>query len=457
MTHKTQAGLASATTSSSDAPRSEDSGELPSIAIVSINFEPELTGIAVYSTGMAEYLASRGHRVTVYTGFPYYPAWLKLDDDVGKLFSRAQRGNLSLRRSYLYVPRRPSAVRRILHEFSFTLSASINYLFSPHSDVTIIVSPPLALGLPIALLARIKRSKAVFHVQDLQPDAAVDLGMLRPGLLTRLLFALEKATYAAVDRVSTIGEAMRAKIRSKGVAPDRTLVFRNWADTDLISPSPAAPNLRAEWGLNDKFVVLYSGNMGVKQGLFSLLGVASLLREERDVVVLIVGDGGQKEELMARARAGELGNVVFMPPVAREDLPRLLATADVSVIPQRASIQDLVVPSKLGNLLCSGRPVIVAADARSEMGEILTRGECAILVPPENHTAMAAAVLELRANPQRRAELAARGLIVARATLGREAILESFADQIVQLARGGSPLAGKRARTSESTRTATTP
>lgn len=205
-------------------------------AIVGINYAPEPTGIPVYTTGLAEYMASCGISVTVYTGFPYYPAWAKSVDDRHRLYRQDSIGPVIVRRSYVYVPSRPTAIKRIVHELSFVISSSLNYMFGPRADCTVIVSPPLLLGIPITLIAKLKRSRTIFHVQDLQPDAAVDLGMLRKGMFTRMLFGIERLTYVLSDYVSTISEGMLGKIASKGIRREKLFLFRNWANDDAIAP-----------------------------------------------------------------------------------------------------------------------------------------------------------------------------------------------------------------------------
>src|SRR5215831_5622245 len=172
------------------------------IAIVGINYAPELTGIGVYTAGLAEFLASRGISVDVYTGFPYYPMWAKAPEHRGTWSARERINGVSVRRHYLYVPARPSAVKRMLHELSFVASASLGYLRGPRADCTIVVSPPLFLGVPILLMARLKGSQTVFHVQDLQPDAAIDFGLLRPSALTQFFYWVEGVTYRLAHRVA---------------------------------------------------------------------------------------------------------------------------------------------------------------------------------------------------------------------------------------------------------------
>src|ERR1700741_3923224 len=225
------------------------------IAIVGINYAPELTGIGVYNAGLAEYLAAQGHAVDVYTGFAYYPQWQKEAGDRRRLYRFERIVGVNVRRHYVYVPGRPRARGRMLHELSFVLSATLGYLLGPRAEVTVVVSPPLPLGLPISLIARLKRSRVVLHVQDLQPDAALETGLLRDGWFVRALRGLERATYALADRVSTISRGMLSRIESKGVASAKTLLLANWANDDLVRPRPSDTEFRRRWELGGRFVV----------------------------------------------------------------------------------------------------------------------------------------------------------------------------------------------------------
>ena len=404
------------------------------ISIVSINYAPEPTGIAVYTTGMAEYLVTRGHAVTVFTAFSYYPGWQKSNRDRSRVFASENINGVRVQRNYIYVPERPTALRRIVHELSFTCSAAIRYLVSSPSSVTIVVTPPLLLAMVIGLLAKMRRSKVLLHIQDLQPDAAIDLGMLKRGLLTRLLFALEKAGYRLADQISTISAAMRAKIESKGVPTSKCMIFKNWANDEFIRPLGFEASLKAELKLGERFVVLYSGNMGVKQGLGMLLDAARSLRDEPKIIFLIVGDGGEKDALVERTKNEELQNVLFMAPVPKEALARLLATADVSVITQKAGIDDLVLPSKLGNVLASRRPIIASTKQGSELAMIINDFKCGIVVPPEDGVALAGALQALLHDSALQHIMAGNGVEYAKSHLGRTAILSEFEQQVASLA-----------------------
>jgi colanic acid biosynthesis glycosyl transferase WcaI len=397
-----------------------------SAAIVSINYAPEVTGIGVYTAGLAEHLAMCDYAVTVYTAFPYYPAWEKCAGDQGALLRKERAGNVDLRRSYVYVPKHLSVFRRVAHELSFAASACVSYLMGPRAALTLIVSPPLFLGIPLALLARLKGSRVLLHVQDMQPDAALDLEMLRPGAVANILFAIERLTYRLAHGVSAISANMLRKIEGKGVPARKLVLLRNWANDDIVLPGARDTPYRRDWELAGKFVVLYSGNMGVKQGLHVLIEAAQLLRLENDVVFLIVGDGGQKEDLMQRARALSLENIVFERLQPVEALSSLLATADVSVIPQKPGAGDTVLPSKLANLMASARPVVAMAEPETELHRAVTQAQCGKVVAPGDARGLAQALLELKASGLECHQLGENGRAYMKRYLSGTSVLGGF-------------------------------
>lgn len=401
------------------------------IAFVGINYTPEPTGISVYTTGMAEYCARHGDSVTVYTGFPYYPLWSKFEKDRRKWYRCVRIGSVTVRRNYLYVPRQPTAASRILHELSFVICASINYLFGPRAEYTVIVSPPLFLALPIILIAKLKRSRTIFHIQDLQPDAAVDLGMLKRGWLTNFLYFIERQSYHAADEVSTISDGMLKRIVDKGIDRRKMFLLRNWANDDQVAPLRKDTRFRQELGLRDRFIVLYSGNMGVKQGLHTLLDAARLLSDMPEIMVVIVGDGGEKRELQRKAAELGVHNVTFLPVQPYHRLGELLATADVSVIPQKSGVNDIVLPSKLNNIMASQRPVVVAAPVDSEFGRIVMESKGGLVVRPEDPAQLAQAILHLYHNSDLRTQMAISGRQYMESCLAHQAILGAFRHRLI--------------------------
>src|SRR5580698_4971461 len=208
------------------------------IAVLGINYWPDETGIAPFTTGKCEYLASCGHTVTAFTGMPYYPAWKVPDGYRRRLSIREQKSGVLIIRSWLYVPKRLSSTKRIAHEASFVISAvlrSIGRGGKNRPDVLIVITPPLALGLAAFVLSRKWKIPFIQHVADLQPDAAVDLGMLSPTGFTRVLYAIERLSYRKASVISTLTESMRDKILGKGIAPEKVILSPDWARPELFS------------------------------------------------------------------------------------------------------------------------------------------------------------------------------------------------------------------------------
>ena len=406
-----------------------------SIAIVGINYFPELTGIPVYTTGMAEYLFQKGFDVTVYTAFPYYPDWLKYEGDKGRCFRKEVINSVKIRRSYVYVPNPVNTLKRVIHELSFILSSMANYLMGPRADLTIVVSPPLFTGLPIWLLARLKGSKVLFHVQDLQPDVAIELGMLGTGLFAKLLYKIEKVIYDRVDWVSTVCSGMLERMLKKGVARENSFLLRNWGNEDVISPRDKNTEYRDKYSLNRKYVVLYAGNLGVKQGINIVTEAGEKLKYRTDIQFLMAGNGAVKPWLLEHVNSKRLNNITLLPTQPSERLSDLLATADVSIVPQRKEAKNIVLPSKLLNIMVSGRPVIATAEPESELGRTINTANCGLLVEPENSDALAKAIIYFKDHPQEASEFGTNGRNYIVKHFTKKQILDGFVKKVNDLMR----------------------
>src|SRR5436190_10511194 len=238
------------------------------VIVWGINYAPEFTGIAPHSVALCEYLRTHGHDVEMVTSFPYYQHWRKHRKDLGKLYRTDSINGVPVLRCWHFVPARVSALKRILHEGSFVFTSTLRALFLPRPDVYVVVSPPLLLGVAAWLVGKLKRAPFVFHVQDMQPDAAVGLGMLKANWFTRALYGLEAFAYRHAARVSGITRGMLNAFKSKGV-PDRKLVyFPNAIDLKNAPTVVGRGNFRNRHGFAaDDFLAVYAGNLGVKQGL----------------------------------------------------------------------------------------------------------------------------------------------------------------------------------------------
>lgn len=405
------------------------------ILLHGINFSPELTGIGRYSGEMAAWLSDRGHEVRVVTAPPYYPEWrIALGHSNRWSRERGSDGRLIIYRCPLWVPARPSGLKRIIHLASFAMSSLPVMLGQLHwkPDVVLAVEPPLFCAPQAWLTARLARAQAWLHIQDFEVDAAFDLGILSSKWMRRLVLSFERFLLRRFDRVSTISEKMMEKLEGKGVAPAVRIYFPNWVDTEEIHPLQGASALRNRLGLRpDQCVALYSGNMGEKQQLEVVLDAAAMLEKNSVIRFVLCGDGAVRQRLQAKY-AG-LNNVTWLPLQPMEMLNELLNMADVHLLPQRADAADLVMPSRLLGMLASARPVLATATRDTQVGSIVA--QCGVLSPAGDAAEFAMALQKLSADAGLRASLGAAGRLVARERFSRRAVLEEFERKLMEASR----------------------
>lgn len=407
------------------------------ILIHSINYLPELTGIGKFTGEMGSWLAARGHDVRVVTTPPYYPEWRIPPGYRRYGYARETIAGVRVVRCPFWVPKRLSGWTRVAHLASFSASALPVLLFQGavfRPDVVFVVKPP-AFSLPGGLAAAVLGgARSWVHVQDFEVDAAFEMKLLRGGRLRRLVLGFEAWWLRRYRVASTVSDRMLEKLLAKRVDPARAVLFPNWADVERIRPLDAPSPMRARLGLKPGTVVaLYSGNMGDKQGLETVVDAARRVAGLGVVHFVLAGEGAARARLEAAARG--LANVTFLPLQPVEALNDLLGLADIHLLPQRADAADLMMPSKLGGMLASGRPVIAGARAGTEVAAAVDGA--GVVVPPDDGEALAAAVTELASAPGRRAALGRAARARAEAGWNRETILARFEARLRDLAQSG--------------------
>lgn len=403
------------------------------ITVWGINYAPEVTGIAPYNADLCRYLQRRGHEVRMVSGFQYYPTWRKNPEDRGRLYRTDQDEGVQVHRCWKYVPRQPTALKRIAHEATFILTSFLRLLFLPRPDLLIVISPPLPLGPAAWLLGLLKRCPFLFHVQDMQPDAAVALGLLRPGRLTRVLYAIERFTYGRARFVSAITPGMLQMFDWKDVPREKQYLWPNWVverERQSAPPPALAPgSFRKHAGVpGEDFLVIYSGNLGKKQGLDILLDAAERLRHDRApcrVTFVIAGEGAAAADLRQRIEAESLP-VRLLPLQPEEMFRAMLTDADVSLVTQQKGSGALFFPSKLLTLLSAGCPVITVADEESELAKAVNEGGFGKNVLPGDPAGLAAALTEMAGKREELASLGTAGSIWVK-RFSRQAVLDRFA------------------------------
>ena len=395
------------------------------ILLYSINYLPELTGIGKYTGEMAEWLASRGHEIRVVTAPPYYPAWKVQEDYASWQYTWEMKKGIQVWRCPLYVPNNPTGFKRLLHLASFAISSMPivlrQALWKP--DVLFVIEPPLFCSPTALIAARLTGSKCWLHVQDFEVDAAFMLGLL-PKWLQGMVEAVERWLMQRFDVLSSISESMCARLEEKGISNPR--LFPNWADlTRMHYDAQGRTIIRNELGLDEKgFLCLYSGNMAEKQGLEIVLDVAERLS---DMFFLLCGEGPKKSYLVQETQNRRLHNVTFWPLQPEERLPALLSAADIHLVVQRRDAADLVMPSKLVNIMAVEGTAVVTADEETELGRLALRNPRVVLrCDPENTEALAQAIKLLATNPNLRRHLGKAARRYATENLSREYVLSRW-------------------------------
>ncbi|KQB51548.1 colanic acid biosynthesis glycosyltransferase WcaI [Pseudomonas endophytica] len=362
------------------------------ILLYGINYSPELTGIGKYSGEMAAWFAAQGHEVRVITAPPYYPDWKVWQGYSTWRFNKRQEAGVTVIRCPLYVPPRPTALKRLLHLASFSLSSAFAVMaqLGWKPDRVILVVPTLFCAPQALALAKLTGATSVLHVQDYEVDALFGLSIAKGEKLKRWAFAVERALLRSFDRVSTISSGMLRRAEAKGVAKDQLRFFPNWSETARFQNVPRNPELLRRLGVNpDKRVLLYSGNIGEKQGLECVIEAAQRLGDRSDLVFLVVGEGAGKARLQELSQQRNLSNVVFAPLQPYEDLPALLASADCHLVIQKRGAADAVLPSKLTNILAVGGNALITADPDTSLGALCTEYPgIAALIEPESVDAL---------------------------------------------------------------------
>ena len=344
------------------------------LLVYGINFAPELTGIGKYTGEMVAWLAAQGHEVRVVTAPPYYPDWKVRPGYHAGRYTRHEWQGAQVLRTPLWVPRKVTGAKRLLHLASFAAGSVPALLAQWHwkPDVVWVTEPPLFCTPAALAFAWLRSAKSWLHIQDYEMDAAFDLGLLKGARTRAFVAAAERWLMRRFDRISTISQRMLERARSKGTEDARLVSLPNWADVSAIQPLQGASPYRAE--------------------------------------------------LVKRCES--LGNVRFLDLQPVERLGDFLGLADIHLLPQRADAADLVMPSKLTGMLSSGRPVVAGARPETELGKVMA--ECGIAVAPDDAKAFAEAVLALASQPERRRELGLKARAVAEARFDRDAVLAQF-------------------------------
>ena len=404
------------------------------ILLYSYNYHPEPIGIAPLMTELAEGLVAKGHEVRVVTAMPNYPERKIYPDYRGQLYCEEERNGVKIQRCYVAIHPNPGVITRILLDGSFALLSFFHALKGWRPDVILSTSPSLPACIPVALLKVIYGCPTVLSLQDILPEAAVRTGLINNRMAIRIFEVLEKFAYASATRIGVITESFSKNLASKGVPLTKIKRISNWVDINFIRPLPKYDNqFRRDHDLEDKFVVLYSGNIARTQGVRAIIHAARMLEHIPDIEFVIAGEQRQLYDLEDLRKELGVNNVTLLPFAPRAQLPTMLAAADVSLIMQKASVVGFNMPSKTMVLMASGRPIVASVPDSGSAAEAVRASGGGLVVEPEKPKALANAIHQLYENSEQRDQLGMRGRAYAIANYSFEQALEGYESLLASL------------------------
>jgi glycosyltransferase involved in cell wall biosynthesis len=394
--------------------------------IVTHYFPPETGAPQARLSALAATWAADGDRVTVLTGMPNHPTGLMLPAYRGAIARREVGDGYRIIRTWLYATPNEGVARKTAGHLSFMITSVLLGGHRCGPADTVMVSSPTFFSIGAAwLLAKLKRAQLVVEIRDLWPAIFVELGVLTNRRLIRLLERLELAAYAAADRVVVVSDGFRANLIDRGVPAGKVHTIRNGVTLDQFDPdSPADPEVRARLGASDdNCLVLYVGTHGISHDLPGVADAAARLEGE-PVHFAFVGEGSDKPRLQRRVAELGLDTVTLLPGVPHDEVPALLAAADICLVPLRdVPLFSTFIPSKMFEYLGAGKAVIGAV--AGEAAQIL-REAGAVVVPPEDSGALADAIRTLAADPDRRRAMGRRGRVHVERCFDRVALAREY-------------------------------
>lgn len=418
------------------------------ILFISLYFPPEIGAPQTRIYEQAVRLQSKGHIVSVLTTFPNYPSGIVPKEWKRLLFWKGSEQGVGVYRFWTYATPNSGFLRRILSQLSFALLACIAALRLPPADVIIVESPPLFNGITANFVGWAKQAPYVFHVSDLWPETAIQLGVLKNPTLIWLSRRIEVLSYRRAALVLAVTAGIRQSI-AEVVGPAKVVMLPNAVDTDFFRPGVDGLDLRKGLGISkEQFLVLYAGTLGLAQQLDAALETASLFQNEgSDVHFVFAGDGAEKATLQRKAVEMKLSNVSFVAPYSKTCMPQLLKTADCVLVSLRnVPILHAALPTKLFEAMACAQPVVLAAAGEAEA--VVRESAAGCCARPGNPQSIHDAILKIQLHPDIAEDMGRRGREYMLANFSRERrveellmLLRRFASQAISAST--SPVEGR--------------
>ncbi|PRR76808.1 Alpha-D-kanosaminyltransferase [Clostridium liquoris] len=381
----------------------------------------------------AKQLKKFGHEVTILTAMPNYPKGEIFDEYKGKKLVKEELDGIKIIRTGIYATKEKSFTKRLKNYLSFTFSSVLQGMKQVgKQDVVITESPPLFLGWSGYVISKKIGAKFIFNVSDLWPESAIKLGVLHNKLLIIMSTWLEEFCYRKAAAVTGQTQGIVDNIVQRGFGKDKVHLITNGVDTGFFKKENRDESFRKEINIEDKFAVCYAGIHGIAQGLEVIIKAADILRDEKGIQFVFVGDGPEKKMLMDMVRKRKLENVLFLPVQPKPKMPRIIASMDATVIPlKKLDLFKGALPSKMFEALSSELPIVLAVEGEAE--KLINNAKAGIVVEPENEKEIAEAVLKLYKDRELRETLGANGRKYVMKNYSRETIARKLEKILMEL------------------------
>jgi len=404
-----------------------------SILYITHYYPPEVNAPAIRISKLARKWVERGHDVTVLTGFPNHPTGVIPKEYSGKTLMREMIDGVNIIRTYLYAAENKGLLKRIFNYLSFMLSAII--LGLPRigrTDVVIASSPQFFVAIAGYLISLVKRVPFIFEVRDVWPEEIVAVGAIRSRFIIRVLEMIEMFLYHHAKLVVAVAEGTIDILVERGIPREKIILMPNGVDFEEFQRNVDIHSVRDKHRLNGEFLVSYIGTHGMAHRLQTVVEAADRLRHNNRIKFLMVGDGAEKKRLQSLAGNLLLENIQFVPQLPHDEAIDYYKASDACLVPlKRADLFTKNIPSKIYEIMASGKPVLLGADGESR--RLVNEADAGIAFEPESVESLVESIEKLYKNRQDARRLGENGLNYARKNCRREVIAEKYLSEILKI------------------------
>lgn len=404
------------------------------ILYISQYFPPEAGATQNRAFEMARNWVRKGHQVTMLAEIPNHPAGIIFPEYRGKLVERSNLEGIDVIRMWVKASPKKNFANRMMFYISFMINSALAGMLLARGkyDMIFASSPPLFVGGSALALSLLRRIPFVFEVRDMWPESAIELGELTSEKAIKLATRLEEACYNRARVIVAVTNYTRNKLIERGIsnAEHKVIVIPNGANVDQFQfRALGRDKIRQEYGLEDKFVVVYAGIHGIAQGLDTVIKTAKKLEHRKDIHFLLVGDGPKKAELEELAAEYNLENLTMIPHQPNDRIPDFLSAGDSALIPLRKiPLFKGVHPSKMFDAWACNRPILLSIDG--EARQIMEEANAGLFIPPEDPDEMANAILSMQAEPINRDQMGNRGRTLTENHFSRQVLAEQLIEKL---------------------------